>query len=143
MEKKNSWDDIPSLEGLSVDWEHESSHSSDKRTFVRMKDEDISALFELREILVKIATARETHTGRLLDISEGGLSLRFPVPLEQNQPLKMGFFLGTMKIISKGMVIHVEQMGDQYKVGIRFVDLDNETGKYITGLYSSKVLRHT
>lgn len=142
MEKKNSWDDIPSLDGLSVDWEYESSQSSDKRRFVRMIDEDILALFELREIIVKIATARETHTGRLIDISAGGLSLKLPAQLEQNQPLKMGFFLGTAKIISKGLVVHVEQMGEQYKVGIKFVDLEKETGEYITSLYSSKVLRH-
>ncbi len=36
MEKKLSWDDIPSLDGLEVDREYKSETALDKRSFVRI-----------------------------------------------------------------------------------------------------------
>lgn len=143
MEKKTSWDDIPSLEGVGVEWEFKPENTLGKRSVVRINAEDISGLFEVKEIFVKIATAKETHTGRLLDVSKGGLSLSLPVSLEENLPIKVGFFLGTMKIISKALVRHVYKIGEQYATGIQFVDLNVESAEYLAGLYASKILHHT
>lgn len=146
MEKNKNWDDIPSLEGLTVDWEFGSKTSHEKRGFIRVNDEDVCGLFEMKEILIKIATARQTYTGRLLDISEGGLALSLSVlldeQLEENLPVKVGFFLGTRKIISKAVVRHTQKIGDRYTTGIKFVDLGKETAEYIGGLYASQILRH-
>ena len=140
MEKKKNWDDIPSLEGLDVDWEYKPVSPLGKRAFVRIKMENISTMFEAREILVKIATSEKTYTGRLLDISEGGLSLCLPALLEINRPVKVGFFLGTMKIISKAQVRHAQKNGDGYTTGVKFVDLNEEVAQYIRGLYASQIL---
>jgi len=142
MEKK-SWDDIPSLEGLDVDWGYKPVSPLGKRNSVRIKMDEISELFEAREIFVKVATRERTYTARLLDISEGGLSLSLPAMLGENLPVKVGFFLGTMKIISKALVRYVQKNGDVFTTGVKFIDLNQESSEYIRGLYASKVLRQT
>jgi len=142
MEKK-SWDDIPSLQGLDIDWEYKPASPLGKRTFIRLKEADISALFETREIFVKIATSENSYTGRLLDISEDGLSLCLTTLLEENRPVKVGFFLGAMKIITKGMVRHTQAKGTRYTTGIKFIDLNKECTEYIRSLYTSKVLHQS
>jgi len=49
MEKKTSWDDIPSLEGIGVDWEYKPVTTLGKRGFVRLNSEEIHVLFEVKE----------------------------------------------------------------------------------------------
>ena len=56
MKKINNWDDIPSLDGLQVGWEHKPETCEDKRSAIRIKNEDISKLFSVNEILVKVVT---------------------------------------------------------------------------------------
>ena len=143
MEKKSRWDDIPSLEGLGVEWEYKPETALGKRTFVRINAADLSGLFEVKEIFVKIATAQKTYTGRLLDISKGGISLSLPVSLADNLPVKVGFILGSVKVISMAVIRHTRQEGTLYTTGIKFIDLNNDTAEYIGGLYASKILRHT
>lgn len=144
MEKKTTqWDDIPSLEGLGVEWEYKPETVLGKRKFVRINSADLFGLFEVKEVFVKIATTKLTHTGRLLDISKGGLSLSLPVSLEDNLPVKVGFILGSVKVISKALVRHTRKEGEFYVSGIKFIDLDNDTAEYIGGLYASKILHHT
>jgi len=140
MEKKLSWDDIPSLDGLGMDWDYKPETALDKRAFVRITKEEISQLYEDREILVKLATAKKNYDGHLLDISAGGIALSLPVLLEENLPVKVGFFLGTTRIISKGIVRHIDQSGNQYKTGIKFIDLANDSFEYIAGLHAANVL---
>jgi len=147
MEKKKSWDDIPSLEGLDVDWEYKSATSLDKRSYVRIPNKDICKLCEVKEIVVKVATAEQTFTGHLVDISEGGLAITLSVlleeKLEEETPVKLGFFLGTVKIISKALVRHTRKEGAVYMTGIQFVDLGNESAEYIRGFRVSANLRST
>ena len=139
---KPSWDDIPSLEGIGVEWEYTPETPLGKRSHVRSNADEISGLFAAKEILVKIATPKETHTGRLLDISKGGLSVRLSVLLEVNLPIKVGFILGKRRIISKAVVRHTRITGERYTTGIQFVDIDAESAEYINGLHASKILRH-
>ena len=143
MEKKTSWDDIPSLDGLGVDWEYKPTTSLGKRSHVRMNSEDIAELFAVEKIFVKIATAQQTYTGRLLDISEGGLLLSLPVLLEENIPVNVGFFLGTVKILSRAAIKRSQKKEDSYTTGVKFVDLKKEYAEYIGGLYASKILHHS
>ena len=143
MGKKTCWDDIPSLEGVGVEWEYKPETSLGKRTFVRINAADLTGLFEVKEIPVKLATAQTTYNGRLLDVSKGGLSLSLPVSLEENLPVKVGFFLGSFKVISKAIIRHTRKEGALYTTGIEFIDLNNDTAEYIGGLYASKILRHT
>ncbi len=144
MEKKTTrWDDIPSLEGMGVDWNYKPETSLGKRAFVRINAADISGMFEVKEIFIKIATAQQTHTGRLLDISKGGISLSLSVSLEENLPVKVGFFLGTTKVVSKAIIRHTRKENELYTLGIKFIDIDTDTAEYIGGLYASKILHHT
>jgi len=63
----------------------------------------------------------------LFDINKGGLLLSLPVLLEVNQPIKGGFFLGKIKILSKALVKHIAKIEEQYATGIEFVDLNSES----------------
>ena len=142
MKSKISWDDIPSLDGIEVEWGFKPESPLGKRSFIRVLDEDIFGLFEVKDIIVTIATAKKNYTGRLCDISKGGLSLSVPILLETNLPIKVGFFLGKVKITSKALVKHTAKKGKLYITGIQFVDLDEKSAEYINGLHASKILRH-
>lgn len=142
MEKKKSWDDIPSLEGLEMDWEYTTESSDNRRSSPRLHMEAVAKLFEVKEILVKIATASQTHTARLLDLNEGGACLEVPVRLEVLLPVRVGFFLGQMKIISKAEVRHVRKQGERYATGVKFIGLDKETAAYLRELHGAQIYRH-
>ena len=140
MESKLSWDDIPSLDELVMDWEYKSEIALDKRAFVRIAKEEMSQLYESGEIIAKLATAKQTYDGHLFDISAGGIALSLPVLLAENLPVKVGFFLGTTRIVSKGIVRYVDKSGNQYKTGIKFLDLTHDSFEYIAGLHAANVL---
>jgi len=142
MEKKINWDDIPSLDGLDVDWEYKQKDSHEKRAFTRFTNGDVSTLCEVKTISVKIVTSTQTLDGLLLDVSEGGASVSLPALIDVGLPLKIGFYLGIEKIISKARVKHSRKASAQNIIGIEFVDLKKESAEYISGLYSAKFLRH-
>ncbi len=140
MANKTSWDDIPSLDKLEMDWDYKPKSALDKRSFIRLKQADISGLFEMKEILVKVSTVKKVYEGKLLDISVGGLSISLPETLEENLPLKVGFFLGTVRIVTKAVVRHTCKSGEQHIMGIMFVDLNKDSSAFIAELYASKIL---
>ena len=140
MKRTFSWDDIPSLDGVGVDWEYMPQTDLDKRSFVRLDIGVVSQLVEVRQIAVKLATVKKNYDGVLIDISEGGLALNLPIPLENDLPVKVGFFQGSAKIISRGLVRHTIKKGDRFITGIQFVDLPQESAEYIAGFYAAKVL---
>ena len=143
MEKKKSWDDIPTLNGLSMDWAYKPENPLGKRSFVRMQKKELADLFEVQEIPVKIATSTGTFSGKLLDISQGGMGLSLSTMLNENVPLKVGLFLGKEKIISKAMVKWARKKGGGYVAGVMFDGLVKESSQYIAGIYASKILRHS
>lgn len=143
MEKKTSWDDIPSLDGLGVEWEYKPENALGKRAYTRINAEDLVELLAAKKILVKVATAQNSYTGLLLDISKGGVSLNLPVLLDNNLPVMVGFFLGSVKVISKALILHTRKEGALYTTGIQFIDLNNESADFIGGLYASKILHHS
>ncbi|MDD2466333.1 MAG: PilZ domain-containing protein [Desulfobulbus sp.] len=142
MEKKVDWDKIPSLEGLEIDWEYGVRNVQDKRTFIRLNQEDMGQLFEVCEINVKVATVEQVHNGILLDISTGGAAVKLSRPLMVGKLLKLGFVLSTFRIVTKGQVRHAQQVENGYKIGVQFIDLDPSAQEFIGGLYASKVFRH-
>jgi hypothetical protein len=142
MEKKVSWDAIPSLEGLEVDWEYNAGENKDKRACVRLNLKDMGAMFASSEITAKVATVHEVHSGLLVDISPEGAAVILPVSLEGGQPVKFGVALGSMRVIAKAQVRHVQPVGAGYKIGIRVVELEEQTRDFLGSLYASKVFRH-
>jgi hypothetical protein len=72
MDKKRSWVEIPSLEGLKVDWEHQPESAMDRRASVRMSMKALAKLFATKEMHVQVFVPGQMHTARLRDLSEGG-----------------------------------------------------------------------
>jgi hypothetical protein len=142
MEKKKSWDDIPSLEGLEMEWDYKTESSRNRRASPRLEMGAVAGLFGVEEIRIKIATATQTYTARLLDLNEGGLCLEMPVALELHVPVRVGFFLGQMKIVSKGQVRHVSRKGDRYATGVKLIDLDKDSAAYLRELHAAQVFRN-
>ena len=139
---KKRWDDIPSLEGLEVDWQYQPFNPQGKRAFVRVSERDLLKMFDGQPVKVKIATSTATLTGSLLDICKGGMDVALKVALAENEAIKVGFFLGTQKITSRAEVRNVRRCDQEYAIGIRFVDLDAVSRIFIAGIYASRVLKH-
>jgi hypothetical protein len=140
MERIISWDNIPSLDGVEVDWDYSPHATLDKRSYIRLDMGVVSQLVEVRTIVVKLATVKKNYDSSLIDISEGGLALSLPVLLDVDLPVKVGFFLATTKIISRGLVRHASEIGNRFITGIQFVDLPPDSAEYIAGFYAAKVL---
>lgn len=142
MEKK-SWDDIPSLEGLSMDWDYSPATASNKRSSIRMPAKSLAQLFESTEILARLAAEDQTYTVRVLDVSEGGMAVAIPVALAIDLVVSVGFFLGQRKIITKARIRHSRQAEDGFIIGLAFLHLDKEHAQFIRELYAAQVLSHS
>ena len=140
MSAKKTGDDIPSLDGLTVDWDYAAQAKTDNRSHVRLDAGSLDHLFETGAIPAKLAIAGQTLEARMVDLSRGGAALSIEIPLEIGQPVKAGFLLGPAKILARGTVRHVKKEGDRYLVGIRFEVLNEGSADYIAGLYAAKVL---
>ena len=138
-EDKMSWDDFPSLEGLKIDWDYEPENPLGKRAHIRLTKEDLSRLLEeKKDIPVKLATKSSQFTAYLVDISQGGVCLRTKsLDLQESELAKIGFFLGTKKLISRGRVKYIHKEKDYIIFGLEFVGLSGDDNDYIAGLYSS------
>jgi len=135
-----SWDDIPSLDGLEVDWSFKPETAIDKRAFVRLEIGAVSRLVEVHEIAVRLACVKRNYEGSLVDISAGGLAVNLSAQLEIDLPVKVGLFLGQTKILSRGLVRHVQKASGQYTTGIQFIGLAQESARFLNDLYAAKVL---
>jgi c-di-GMP-binding flagellar brake protein YcgR len=139
-EEKKGWDDIPSLEGLQMDWDYTGENPLGKRKFQRMDNGDVRSIFEVKAIPVRVATGDFTIDGTLNDISGGGLALILKRALAVGQRVKLGFFLGRQKIVSQAIVRQCAPITSAYKVGFEFHNIKEEDSQYINGLYASKAL---
>jgi hypothetical protein len=142
MEKK-SWDDIPSLEGLGMDWDYSPNAASNKRSSIRIPSNSLVKLFESKEIQARLAAEGQSYTGRVVDVSEGGMAVAIPVALAADLVVSVGFFLGQRKIITKARIRHVRQTDDGFVTGLAFLQLDKENAEFIRELYAAQVLGHT
>jgi hypothetical protein len=142
MEKK-SWDDIPSLEGLGMDWDYSPTTANNKRASIRMPEKSLAQLVESKEILARLAAEGQTYTVRVLDVSECGMAVTLPVALAVDLVVTVGFFLGQRKIITKGRIRHIRQTDDGFIAGLAFLHLEKDHAQFIRELYAAKVLGHT
>lgn len=142
MEKK-SWKDIPSLDGLGMDWDYSPPATNSKRASVRMPANSLAQLFESKEILARLAAEGQTYTVRVVDLSEGGMAVAIPVGLAIDLVVTVGFFLGQRKIIAKARVRHHRQTGDGFVTGLAFLQLAKEHAEFIRELYAAQVLGRT
>lgn len=140
-EEKKSWNDIPSLDDLKVDWAFQPENPHGRRDSKRLSDKELAKIFGVPCVAIKIATTEAVSKGLLQDISENGLAIRLQHPLQVNEKVKLGFFLGTHKIICKGTVRHVAQGMLVYTCGIRLHDVNDQVRPHIQGLYASLILK--
>jgi len=141
-EDKPSWQDIPSLDSLEIDWGYEPENPMGNRLYPRLTMQDLSLLFKKNHIPVKLVTECNQCTASLVDVSQGGVCLKAKIPdLSESQLVKFGFFLGKQKLISKGWVRHVQIEKDWSICGIEFVGLSDDNHEFLAGLYTSIKLK--
>ena len=138
--KNTKWDDIPSLDGLQMDWEYEAEKPQGQRKFERMSDEYVTSLFKTENIRVRVVTEKLTLDGLLSDVSAGGLSLVLKKELAVNDFAKIGFYLNKQKIISRAVVKQSTPLHSGFKIRFQFQNIKEEYSQYINGLYSAKIL---
>jgi c-di-GMP-binding flagellar brake protein YcgR len=136
--KKSSWDDIPPLDGLEVDWEYKPENPLGKRAWARIANRELFFLFAVKSIPVKVVAKNYDKSGYLLDISKKGLAVLLPARLQKEQPVKIGLFLGGKKVTSRAMVRNTSEVEGKYRTGLEFVELDKELENYLVGLGATK-----
>ena len=135
---KAKWDDIPSLDGLEVDWQFEPENPLGKRAWVRIVTSDLLPLLGVKRIPVKVVSKDVEGKGYLVDLAQSGLAVLLNTKLAQSEPVKVGLFLGKQKIISRAIVRNIRSEKDGYRTGIEFVDLSNDYESFIVSVISSK-----
>jgi len=139
--EKTGWDEIPSLQGLEVDWKYEPENPLGKRAWLRIADNELHAILGVKSIPVKVVSKNFEETGYLLDIAQGGVAVFLKTKLAVGQLLKIGFFLGKQKVISRAIIRNITSLEGRFRTGIEFVELDKESQSYIAGIISSKVFQ--
>ncbi len=139
--QKANWDDIPSLEGLEVDWQFEPENPLGRREKLRIAKGELYPLLDVQSIPVKVVSKDFEETGYLIDIAQSGLAVLLKTRLAQNQQVKIGLFLGKQKIISRALIRNVREESGSYRTGMEFVDLQQEYDSFIVGLISTKVFK--
>lgn len=139
--EKTGWDKIPSLQGLEVDWAFEPENPLGKRAWLRIANNELHAILGVKNIPVKVVSKNFEETGYLLDIAQGGFAVLLKAKLTEGQLLKVGFFLGKQKVISRAIVRNAGSLEGRFRAGIEFVELDKELQSYIAGVISSKVFQ--
>lgn len=137
--EKTKWDEIPSLQGLEVDWEYKPENPLGKRAWVRMADNDLLSILGVKRIPIKVVSKNFDETGLLLDLAQGGLAVLLNTKLAVGQAVKLGFFLGKHKVVSRAVIRNIRNQEGGQRTGIEFVELDKESEIYITGIISAKV----
>jgi hypothetical protein len=120
MDKVN-WDDIPSLEGLEVDWQFEPENPLGRREWVRIVKNDLHPLLEVKNIPVKVVSRNFDEKGYLIDIAKNGMAV-----------------LGKHKVLSRAVIRNIFDEKGRFRTGMEFVDLNKEYESFIVGLISSK-----
>lgn len=99
-----------------------------------------------RSIVVKLSSGQVIRA-RLVNLSTGGLALRYPAPAEIGAQLDLQFQLpgsetpATLSI--KGIVRHCHVHREDFITGIQFVELDEEVKIIISRFIESKISTHT
>jgi len=141
-QSEKNWDDIPSLDGLEIDWDFEPENPMGKRAYARLGISELKLLFQKAEIPVKVATQKRQFNSVLVDVSQGGASIQtHKKGFELNQLIKIAFFLGTEKVISKAIIRNIRDDQGNSLLGIEFVGLSENSNEFIAGLYSSVKIR--
>lgn len=134
-----SWDDIPSLDNLEVDWDYQPVSPLGKRGSVRLLHKELRKLLGVENISVRVVTEKMGITGQLVDVSTTGVAILLDVPLTVSLPVKVGFFLGSQKVVVRALVKNSSTSGSVQRVGLEFVNLNEKASSFIISLVSSRI----
>lgn len=134
-----SWDDIPSLENLEVDWDFEPENALGKRLWARFGPADLRASLDSESIPVKVVGRQFSKIGKLIDISKGGLAVLLDSSPGKGQPVRLNLLLGRQRVVSTAIIRNITPLKGRQRVGMEFIDLAEEVSSYIAGLISSKI----
>jgi hypothetical protein len=140
MDKKVSWDDIPSLD-LSLEIDEQVEKTKEHRTAVRMVSKDILRMLtdNAQVIYVRVATSKGPlkKMGVLQDINQGGLCfLMTDHELHKNQSIKIGLMLGKRPFQSNANV----RWTTKDQLGVEYVNPKPEDVSFLAELYTAKIL---
>ncbi len=94
--------------------------SKDKRKHIR-----IDSLYPLEVCVSENEIAVNRGMGRTLNISESGILLETPFPIDPNHSLSVTIALQNDLINVKGRVIHCKSgKGGMFETGVRFLEID-------------------
>lgn len=141
MEKKKpSWDDIPSLKNLEVDWDFKPENPLGNRSCIRLQTKDLIRILGKKIIPAKILVGQEEFRALLSDISMTGAAFLIDRPFIVGEKIALGFFLGQKKIIGRAVARNCTKAGDKFRVGVEFSGLSENCRNTIQALSQSKGL---
>jgi len=140
MEKKISWDDIPSLQ-LEIDDDDSFAEPRDNRTAVRLVSKDLLRMLmdNAKVIYVQVANRQGIlkKKGILQDINQGGLSFIMPAhKLRKDETIRIGMMLGKRPFKTKAIV----RWATNDQVGVEYVSPKPEDVDFLSELYPAKIL---
>jgi hypothetical protein len=138
MDKKPSWDDIPSLE-LGID--NTAEKTIEDRTAIRLVSRDILKLVmdNAKAIYVKVATSQGIikKVGILQDINQNGMRFKMSFHgLHQDDSIKIGTMLGKRAFQTNAII----RWASKNEAGVEYVDPEPKDVKFLSELYSAKIL---
>ncbi len=141
MEKKPSWNDIPSL-GLQLEKDNV-SQQRDNRAEIRLPCRDLLELFMLDTgtiaVQVKAGQGKGVQEGLLLDINQKGMGLTMKAhDLRKNDSILIGTMLGQRKFTTRAVV----RWTRSEKVGIEYINPKSEDYRFLSELYGAKILNN-
>ena len=135
--EKINWNDIPSLDGLEVDWQFEPENPLGKRAWLRIANIELFKLLGVKNIAIKVVSRNFEGKGTLVDLAQSGLAILLDTKLAESEQVKVGLFLGKQKILSRAVVRNVRDEGGRHRTGIEFVGLNKEYESFIAGIIAS------
>ncbi len=141
MEKKPSWNDIPSL-GLQLETD-ELNKKRDNRAEVRLPCRDLLELFMLDTgtiaVQVKPAQGKTVQKGFLLDINQKGMGLELEAhDLKKNDSILIGTKLGQRGFTTSAVV----RWARSNKIGVEYINPKPEDYTFLSELYGAKILNN-
>lgn len=138
-----SWNDIPSISNIEVDWDYEPENPNGKRSWVRIGKKHLYMLLNVKSIAVKIVSKKIDQTGSLVDISPAGLAILLnDTTLTVGTLIKIGLNLGKEKVLSKAVVRNVCSLNNKNRIGLEFLEPAEKDVSFITGLMYTKAYKY-
>lgn len=140
MDKKPSWDDIPSL-SLELEDKNAAEETSRRGGRVRLLAQDVLSILKGNaKVIVQVATTEGilSKKGILHDIHQNGMCFIMPAHgLQKNVSIRIGTMLGDHAFQTSAVVRWVTQD----KVGLEYVNPRQDDVTFLSELYSAKMLK--